>query len=532
MDVKKKKKWKRCVHQITLACLLVCCVVQWMPKKTFASSFVSMDVSKLDDNGNVIVTDGYNEHSVYQMQLIDISKYKTFVLYRPYIKDKNNFAYLMYVVTPDNGSFKCTCLVDNGKTYNFDPTSCGVFNGLDGKRYHVYFFYGFQGGHYKCKSSVTATYDLTDAIIEKYRAEYDRIAVEYGKRLYSCCDDDLINNAMCWDSGDTDELENEASKGALDNPIEDADIGCPVITRKITRDLSGVDSGNSGVGGSLHVGETQVGDNIYYDNGGVENGGNGFYTSFTWKNSTTTGFSLNKNKYAQTFLQVRIQNRSVIYSNLKHTKVKRKLNSYGENAMVYDSWAVSKKPLYFNLSSKTFLKKYLPKYYEEINSPVNLTNALFLGNKYAFQFRIICTDDLSVIPGSGVSSKWHCGRWTEVTANCDVLEDDDPYQKTGDIDSNGDFNQKEDDTTTKIDDSSSGQADNMDDFKDSAENGTKKGLDTSGFEWDDFKNLINECKQVPALIKSIFSFLPDWVLVFVAVGFGIWIFVLIKRAIV
>ena len=531
MNVKKKKKWNRRILQIVLSCALICSVLQFMPCKIFASGSVSLDVTELNNDGTIKIDGKYNKHSVYSMQTPGVEIQRTFSIYHTRNADGSGFYYGTFVITSDSCKAKTTRVDDNGSTYDIDNYYLGYIQGRDGAKHYVYCLYQYIGGYYKCNANVTCTYGLTSEIWSKYK-DYNLIALEFAKRLYNVSGDDLIKNAMCWESGDTDELENEATKGQIDNPIEDADIGCPIITRKISRDLSGVDSGNSGAGGSLHVGETQVGDNIYYDNGGLENGGNGFYTSFTWKNSTTTGFSLNKNKYAQTFLQVRIQNRSVIYSNLKHTKVKRKLDSYGENALVYDSWAVSKKPLYFNLSSKAFLKKYLPKYYEEINSPVNLTNALFLGNKYAFQFRIICTDDLSVIPGSGVNSKWHCGRWTEVTANCDVLEDDDPYQKTGDIDSNGDFNQKEDDTTTKIDDSSSGQADNMDDFKDSAENGTKKGLDASGFGWDDFKNLINECKQVPGLIKSVFSFLPDWVLVFIAVGFGIWIFVLIKRAIV
>lgn len=512
--MKVKKKWKRYVHQITLACLLICSIVSFFPDNVFADG--SPDHPKFKRYfSKTYGIDGKGNFQ-YNYTFKNFNGKSTVFQFRVFDSSSGKLVEVMYVsassFTYDVDAYD----TEDGKTGHGTGESSGcTYETINGETKPVYFFDNF----YYCSSSDIsvsgACYDITNKTGYMY---------SIARFLYE--DEQIPEEITCSSEG------GEGDEGGIDNPILDSDIGCPIITRKISRDLSGVDSGNSGAGGSLHVGETQVGDNIYYDNGGLENGGNGFYTSFTWKNSTTTGFSLNKNKYAQTFLQVRIQNRSVIYSNLKHTKVKRKLDSYGENSLVYDSWAVSKKPLYFNLSSKTFLKKYLPKYYDEINSPVNLTNVLFLGNKYAFQFRIICTDDLSVIPGSGGNSKWHCGRWTEVTVNCDVLEDDDPYQKTGDIDSNGDFIQKEDDTTTKIDDSSSGQADNMDDFKDSAENGTKKGLDTSGFGWDDFKNLINECKQVPGLIKSVFSFLPDWVLVFVALAFGIWLFVLIKRAIV
>lgn len=502
MDVKKKKKWKRCVHQIALACLLICCVVQWLPEKTFASSFVSMDVSKLDDNGNVIVTDGYNEHSVYQMQLIDISKYKTFVLYRPYIKDKNNFAYLMYAVTADNGSFKCTCSVDNGKTYNFDPISCGVFNGLDGKRYHVYFFYGFQGGHYKCKSSVTATYDLTDAICEKYDYKYDRIAIEFGKRLYSCCDDDLIKNAMCWESGDTDELENEATKGQIDNPIEDdEEIGIPVITkRRYTTVYHDTDTGNASDG------KEDIDDSQFI---------------FDWSNKTSTGFNLKKNKYHMTRIQIKVQSKCVVYSGFSHKTVKKRFDNYGEMSSEIKSALVDDTP--YSIEYGT-VKSMLPKTFSEKHNP------LYVGRNFTFYFRVMCNESAS---GTG---KWHCGAWRAVGLNASTTQDQTGESSNGHIDSDGNYTKDPDDGHNNSDSDSStvdDKEDAKDQFKDDQKNGVTNGKnDSSGFEWSDLKKLVNECKEVPALIKSIFSFLPDWVLVFVTVGFGIWIFVLIKRAIV
>ena len=267
------------------------------------------------------------------------------------------------------------------------------------------------------------------------------------------------------------------------------------------------------------------------DEGNSSNKSNLFRVRFGWKYKTTTGFSLKNNKYAQTFIQVRIQNRSVIYKNLTHKDIKYKLDSYGESAMLYESLGIDSQPLRITLTDSDFLKKYLPKYYDEINSVKMLSNTLYLGNKYAFQFRVVCTDDLSVIPSDSASSKWHCGRWTEVTSDFDPVTPNDDEQKTGEIDENGDFIQKDDDTVTKIDDSSSKQYDDDDDAEDDFNSSSKKDK-SDKFKWDDFENLVNECKKVPGLIKSIFSFLPDWVLAFIAVGFGIWVFVLIKRAIV
>lgn len=501
-----KKKWNRRILQMVLSCALICSVFQFMPCKIFASGSVSLDVTELNNDGTVKIDGKYNKHSVYSMQTPGVEIQRTFSIYHTRNADGSGFYYGAFVITSDSCKAKTTRVDDNGSTYDIDNYYLGYIQGRDGAKHYVYCLYQYIGGYYKCNANVTCTYGLTSEIWSKYK-DYNLIALEFAKRLYNVSGDDLIKNAMCWESGDTDELENEATKGQINNPIEDADIGCLVISKKKSSDLSGLG-----------------------DNGNSDNKENLFRVRFGWKYKTNTGFSLQKNKYAQTFIQVRIQNRSVVYKNLSHTEIKRKLNSYGENAIIYSSLPVDHQPLVVTLTDTDFLKKYLPKYYAEINTPTNLTNALFLGNKYAFQFRVVCTDDLSVIPGNNTGSKWHCGRWTETSVDFDPVTPTDDEQKTGDIDDNGDFVQNEDDTTTKIDDASDKQYDSDDDASDDFNNSSKNNKD--GFNWDSFKSLINQCKEVPGLIKSIFSFLPGWVLVFVAVGFGIWIFVLIKRAIV
>lgn len=501
-----KKKWNRRILQMVLSCALICSILQFMPCKIFASGSVSLDVTELNNDGTIKIDGKYNKHSVYSMQTPGVGIQRTFSIYHTRNADGSGFYYGTFVITSDSCKAKTTRVDDNGSIYDIDNYYLGYIQGRDGAKHYVYCLYQYIGGYYKCNANVTCTYGLTSEIWSKYK-DYNLIALEFAKRLYSCCDNDLINNAMCWDSGDTDVLEKEASKGQTDNPIEDADIGCLVISKKKSSDLSGLG-----------------------DNGNSDNKENLFRVRFGWKYKTNTGFSLQKNKYAQTFIQVRIQNRSVVYKNLRHTEIKRKLNSYGENAIIYNSLPVDHQPLVVTLTDADFLKKYLPKYYAEINTPTNLTNALFLGNKYAFQFRVVCTDDLSVIPGNNTGAKWHCGRWTETSVDFDPVTPTDDKQKTGDIDDNGDFVQNEDDTTTKIDDASDKQYDSDDDASDDFNNSSENNKD--GFSWDSFKSLINQCKEIPGLIKSIFSFLPDWVLVFIAVGFGIWIFVLIKRAIV
>ena len=499
--MKVKKKWKKCIHQIALACLLICSVVQWVPEKVFAST-LSLEYYELNEDGTIKIENNNNVHTVSQIQAPG-ADCRMYTLYR---YDNGGHHWSNYIVTSAE-NVKITAVSDDGSTRSDTITSyMASFSDMAGTKLYIYPYISWSGGCFKFHADSISTLYLTDDILEKYKTFSD-CAYDYIMHCYGFNNGGTIFEGHSYDGGDSENIDSEKTKGQIDNPIEDTDIGCLVISKKKSSDLSGLG-----------------------DNGNSDNKENLFRVRFGWKYKTNTGFSLQKNKYAQTFIQVRIQNRSVVYKNLSHTEIKRKLNSYGENAIIYSSLPVDHQPLVVTLTDTDFLKKYLPKYYAEINTPTNLTNALFLGNKYAFQFRVVCTDDLSVIPGNNTGAKWHCGRWTETSIDFDPVTPTDDEQKTGDIDDNGDFVQNEDDTTTKIDDASDKQYDSDDDASDDFNNSSKNNKD--GFNWDSFKSLINQCKEVPGLIKSIFSFLPGWVLAFIAVGFGIWIFVLIKRAIV
>lgn len=504
--MKVKKKWKKYVHQIALACLLICCISTCVPQTAKAdtkkkkisivpsTTMVKPSDEDIDDKHQPLpFLLAQSSSPVYCFAVTDGSSSPEW-----YFISKEKFSIDYYSTNGEatnkpNESSLCSKDGVYGNGYgDFYYLSFGNFGRIDSVWYSE-----FDGFYYDLDLRA-----VTDDLIEGKRVA--KSLMVFAKFLYT---DEWTNGGMDF-IGDDHANGSDDVEGGINNPIEDADIGCLVISKKKSSDLSGLgDNGNSDYKENL------------------------FRVRFGWKYKTNTGFSLQKNKYAQTFIQVRVQNRSVIYKNLRHTEVKRKLNSYGENAIIYNSLPVDHQPLVVTLTDADFLKKYLPKYYAEINTPTNLTNALFLGNKYAFQFRVVCTDDLSVIPGSGGNSKWHCGRWTETSVDFDPVTPTDDEQKTGDIDDNGDFVQNENDTTTKIDDASDKQYDDDDDAEDDFNNSSKNDKNDK-FGWDDFKNLINECKQVPGLIKSVFSFLPGWVLVFVALAFGIWLFVLIKRAIV
>ena len=501
MNVKKKKKWNRCILQMVLSCAFICSVFQFMPCKIFASGSVSLDVTELNNDGTIKIDGKYNKHSVYSMQTPGVEIQRTFSIYHTRNADGSGFYYGAFVITSDSCKAKTTRVDDNGSTYDIDNYYLGYIQGRDGAKHYVYCLYQYIGGYYKCNANVTCTYGLTSEIWSKYK-DYNLIALEFAKRLYNVSGDDLIKNAMCWESGDTDELENEATKGQINNPIEDdEEIGIPVITkRRYTTVYHDTDTGNASDG------KEDIDDSQFI---------------FDWSNKTSTGFNLKKNKYHMTRIQIKVQSKCVVYSGFSHKTVKKRFDNYGEMSLEIKSALVDDTP--YSIEYGT-VKSMLPKTFSEKHNP------LYVGRNFTFYFRVMCNESAS---GTG---KWHCGAWRAVGLNASTTQDQTDESSNGHIDSDGNYTKDPDDGHNNSDSDSStvdDKEDAKDQFKDDQKNGVTNGKnDSSGFEWSDLKKLVNECKEVPALIKSIFSFLPDWVLVFVAVGFGIWIFVLIKRAIV
>lgn len=499
--MKVKRKWNRRILQMVLSCALICSVFQFMPCKIFASGSVSLDVTELNNDGTVKIDGKYNKHSVYSMQTPGVEIQRTFSIYHTRNADGSGFYYGAFVITSDSCKAKTTRVDDNGSTYDIDNYYLGYIQGRDGAKHYVYCLYQYIGGYYKCNANVTCTYGLTSEIWSKYK-DYNLIALEFAKRLYNVSGDDLIKNAMCWESGDTDELENEATKGQINNPIEDdEEIGIPIITkRRYTTVYHDTDTGNASDG------KEDIDDSQFI---------------FDWSNKTSTGFNLKKNKYHMTRIQIKVQSKCVVYSGFSHKTVKKRFDNYGEMSSEIKSALVDDTP--YSIEYGT-VKSMLPKTFSEKHNP------LYVGRNFTFYFRVMCNESAS---GTG---KWHCGAWRAVGLNASTTQDQTDESSNGHIDSDGNYTKDSDDGHNNSDSDSStvdDKEDAKDQFKDDQKNGVTNGKnDSSGFEWSDLKKLVNECKEVPALIKSIFSFLPDWVLVFVAVGFGIWIFVLIKRAIV
>ena len=291
-------------------------------------------------------------------------------------------------------------------------------------------------------------------------------------------------------------IENSKAEGSQDNPDIDEAIGYLVIKN------------------------TNV--NQQSDLGTLKDGVLPLYFNFDWKDKTSTGFSLTKNKYARTFIQVEVESKFVVYSDVKHTKIKHKFDNYGERGWLSKNIDPSNKPITFDSGD---INNALPLTYSEILTQVDknkiygsLGQAIFpIGYNFLIRYRIVCTDSLTVIPDT--SSGWHAGPWASTTLSGDDIND--TSSDKSDHEGYGDDKNKNGET----DDINHTRTD-YDDNQDAKDNINDKKNDKSSLDLDSAKEFINQIADVPKMIGDLFSFFPNWVKYTVELGFA-FIFILI-----
>lgn len=280
-------------------------------------------------------------------------------------------------------------------------------------------------------------------------------------------------------------------EGGQDKPKKDADIGYLVLKN------------------------TNV--NQQSDLGTLKDGVLPLYFNIDWKDKTSTGFSLTKNKYARTFIQMEVESKFVVYSDVKHTKIKHKFDNYGERGWLSKNIDPSNKPITFDSGD---INNALPLTYNEILNQVDknkiygsLGQAIFpIGYNFLIRYRIVCTNSLTVIPDT--SSGWHAGPWASTILSGDDIND--TSSNKSDHEGYGDDKNKNGET----DDINHTRTD-YDDNQDAKDNINDKKNDKSSLDLDSAKEFINQVSDVPKMIADIFSFLPDWVKYSFAFGFAL-----------
>lgn len=296
--------------------------------------------------------------------------------------------------------------------------------------------------------------------------------------------------------------------GSADNPIEDEDIGHLILTG-------------------------QKGQDVLPDNRDTD--AISSYQVFTWKSKTDTGFSLTKNKYAQTRIEAKVESRCVIYKHMnsyyvknnftnkkieENNEVKEKFKNFGESATI--SKIIPADTLEYVLSFDK-IDELLPKTAKEWH------NDLYVGHNYRVYFRVLCTDSLTVIPDENDNS-WHSGGWSYVDFSLDGVVSG---NGDGHFDENGEWV-----TDDKKDDINNGGRDTFvdddaakDDRNNSADWGRDDSDSDSGLDASSIKGFMNQVGNVPKAIGKLFTFLPDWVTTFIAFGFVLLVALMIIKAI-
>ena len=283
------------------------------------------------------------------------------------------------------------------------------------------------------------------------------------------------------DGVDTDQVPD----GSQDNPMEDKDIGTIVL-----KSHGFIPTKNDNFIGDVSAS---------YD----------YY--FMYKDETSSGFSISDNKYARTFIQIRVQNQCVLFEKGNENSIKEYYPHYGEFYQ-YKNLATE------NISNNTVKVSWgdvMSKWSDYTEYPLATNKKL----AYRFMIRVICTDSLTVVPDE--NSGWYAGGWRSFVFDGDKFLE----ETNGHVKDDGTWSDDEDDGYNDSSDKTSHNNENKDDV-DKILNG-----DSSTLTISNIKSFLDEVGNVPKAIAKLFSFLPRWVTDFIAFCFVVLGAILVLKAI-
>lgn len=488
----KKLKIKKYMTSFLVLAVMVISFIGIMPTaKAYAGTFLSLETTKLDDEGKPIVYKDFTEHDVYQFQAPGHSDVYMICVYSPY-KSGSRLIYIFLSEDKDFTSVKVNRASDNGDIANYTLTEHGTVS--NNVKSYNYVYSEFKGGHYDFKFNAN-TKITTAEEIDSHGPEQPKYVKYYV--------DNYVNYGDEWVT-----LTDGSSTGTANNPIEDEKIGHLILTG-------------------------QKGQDVLPDNRDTDAVSS--YQVFKWKSKTDTGFSLTKNKYAQTRIEAKVESRCVIYKHMnsyyvknnftnkkieENNEVKEKFKNFGESATI--SKIIPADKLEYVLSFDK-IDELLPKTAKEWH------NDMYVGHNYRVYFRVLCTDSLTVIPDENENS-WHSGGWSYVDFSLDGVVSG---NGNGHFDKDGKWT-----TDDKKDDINNGGRDTFvddDSAKDDRDNssnwGRKDPESDSGLDASNIKGFMNQVGNVPKAIGKLFTFLPDWVTTFICFGFIVLVALIIIKAV-
>lgn len=372
-------------------------------------------------------------------------------------------SYTEYNYTPKYGGGSELSKTDECTSYS------GSFEARGKKYYYVWYSMTISGGHYSYQTKKGICFgskEFDSADSEKYIRDYilDKLPTSFV----------VIGE----DGVDTDQVPD----GSEDNPYEDKDIGTIVL-----KSHGFISTKNEQFMGDV---------SCSYD----------YY--FKYEDKTSSGFSLTDNKFARTFIEVKVQNQCVLYDKDNEDVVEEYYPHYGEY------YTYKRFPLE-HISNNT-LKVGWGDIYSKWNDYSEHPLASNKKLAYRFMIRVVCTDSLTVIPDE--KSGWHAGGWRSILFDGSKFIE----ETNGHVDKDGKWKDDKDDGHNNSSDKTSHNNESKDDVE-------KILNDESSIT--NIKSFLNDVGNVPKAIGNLFSFLPSWCTDFIAFGFAVLVAIMVIKAI-
>lgn len=376
----------------------------------------------------------------------------------------DSYTYYKYSATTDGGSI----------LMNKSENNCysGSFEARGKTYYYVWYAMSSSGLNYgyRVKKGICfGSKDFDSADSEKYIRDYI-----LGKLPTTFT---IIGN----DGVDT----NQVPDGSADNPFEDNNIGTIVL-----KSHGFISTKNDQFMGDV---------SCSYD----------YY--FKYKDETSSGFSLTDNKYARTFIEVKVQNQCVLYNMDNEDIIEEYYPHYGEY------YTYKRFPLE-NINNNT-LKVGWGDVYSKWNDYSEHPLAINKKLAYRFMIRVVCTDSLTVIPDE--KSGWRAGGWRSILFDGDKFIE----ETNGHVDKDGKWKDDEDDGHNNSSDKTS----HINESKDDVDKIMNDDSDSSSTV-SSIKSFLKDVGNVPKAIGKLFSFLPSWCTDFIAFGFVVLVALMIIKA--
>lgn len=233
---------------------------------------------------------------------------------------------------------------------------------------------------------------------------------------------------------------------------------------------------------------------------------------FKYKDKTSSGFSLTDNKYARTFIEVKVQNQCVLYNKDNEDIIEEYYPHYGEY------YTYKRFPLE-NINNNTLRVGWgdiYSKWNDYSEHPLATNKKL----AYRFMIRVVCTDSLTVIPDE--KSGWYAGGWRSILFDGSKFVE----ETNGHVDKDGKWKDDKDDGHNNSSDKTSHNNESKDDVDKIMNDDSGSSSSVSNI-----KSFLKDVGNVPKAIGKLFSFLPSWCTDFIAFGFVVLVALMIIKAI-